>query len=108
LVAVARYKKGEQGWRRGLNEPIAVPPPEILKVFYPDVVETERESYYLTVERASKMRQLAEERGLSTYRDVAFFLAERCVPGFKVAGEDAKRRVSIRGGNCKPITKLKR
>jgi hypothetical protein len=94
---VTRYKKGERGWRGRLNEPIVVPQPEILKVFYPDVAELERESYHLAVERSRKMKQLSEERGLSTFRDVAYFLAERYVPGFKIAGKDAKRRSSILG-----------
>jgi hypothetical protein len=80
-----------------LNEPIAVPSPQILKVYYPEVAETERESHFLAAERQWKMKRLSEERGLSTFRDVAFFLAEQCVPGFKVANEGAKRRVSVRG-----------
>jgi hypothetical protein len=94
---MARYKKGERGWRGGLNEPMVLPQPEILKVFYPDIAEAERESYYLAVERERKMQQLSEERGLSTFRDVAYFLAEQFVPGFKIAGKDAKRRNSILG-----------
>jgi hypothetical protein len=106
LTFMARYKRGETGWRGRLNEPIVVPQPETLKVFYPDIAEVERESYHLAVERELKMKQLIEERGLPTFRDVAYFLAEKFVPGFKVAGEGAKRRSSILGRQLQTYTEI--
>ena len=83
-------------WTGALRDPIDVPSPKFLELFYDAVPAADREWFYVHEERIHKLEMLRAQLGVKSWWHVVVWFAKRHVPGFKIAPRNSKRRISWR------------